>query len=136
MANPTLRLAAPIVFLFNGGEETLSQASNGFFASSRWGVGMGGRRIGWVQAGRLQEQASWPLPATLHDATTPRLHRYSHPNAACRPLPPRFARDLGAFINLESTGPWGPPLLFQHTGKRTQLCISKGTVGLGPPASA
>lgn len=35
VANPAHRLAAPLVFLFNGGEETLSQAANGFFASSR-----------------------------------------------------------------------------------------------------
>lgn len=35
VANPAHRLAAPVVFLFNGGEETLSQAANGFFASSR-----------------------------------------------------------------------------------------------------
>jgi len=27
-----------------------------------------------------------------------------------------FAKNLGAFINLESTGPWGPDVLFQHTG--------------------
>lgn len=43
VANPKLQLAAPVVFLFNGGEETLSQASNGFFASSRWGC----RRCVW-----------------------------------------------------------------------------------------
>lgn len=35
VANRDAQLAAPIVFLFNGGEETLSQAANGFFASSR-----------------------------------------------------------------------------------------------------
>ena len=35
VANPSLKLAAPVVFLFNGGEETLSQAANGFFAQSK-----------------------------------------------------------------------------------------------------
>lgn len=65
VANPSIRLAAPVVFLFNGGEETLSQASNGFFAQSK------------------------------------------------------YAPQLGAFINLESTGPWGPDVVFQHTGDWT-----------------
>lgn len=37
IANPAIKLSAPVVFLLNGGEETLSQAANGFFASSRWG---------------------------------------------------------------------------------------------------
>lgn len=36
VANPAIKLSAPVVFLLNGGEETLSQAANGFFASSRW----------------------------------------------------------------------------------------------------
>lgn len=31
----------------------------------------------------------------------------------------RFAAQLGAFINLESTGPWGPDVVFQHTGDWT-----------------
>lgn len=35
VANPAIKLSAPVVFLLNGGEETLSQAANGFFASSR-----------------------------------------------------------------------------------------------------
>lgn len=34
VSNPGVALRAPVVFLFNGGEETLSQAANGFFASS------------------------------------------------------------------------------------------------------
>lgn len=29
------------------------------------------------------------------------------------------AKNLGAFINLESTGPWGPDVVFQHTGDWT-----------------
>lgn len=53
--------AAPLVFLFNGAEETLMQAAHGF------------------------------------------MHRSVH------------SRDLGAFINLESTGPWGPDVLFQSS---------------------
>ncbi|KAL4424855.1 hypothetical protein ABPG77_011105 [Micractinium sp. CCAP 211/92] len=65
VANRDIQLAAPIVFLLNGGEETLSQAAHGFFSSSK------------------------------------------------------YARQLGAFINLESTGPWGPDVLFQHTGDWT-----------------
>ncbi|KAL4421351.1 hypothetical protein ABPG75_010642 [Micractinium tetrahymenae] len=65
VANHDIQLAAPIVFLFNGGEETLSQAANGFFTHSK------------------------------------------------------YARQLGAFINLESTGPWGPDVVFQHTGDWT-----------------
>lgn len=65
ISNASLPLGAPVVFLFNGGEETLMQASHGFMAQSR------------------------------------------------------FAEELGAFINLESTGPWGPDVLFQHTGDWT-----------------
>jgi hypothetical protein len=53
---------SPLVFLFNGGEETLMQASYGFMTFS-------------------------PL-----------------------------AQNLGAFINIESTGPGGPDIVFQHTG--------------------
>ncbi len=37
----------------------------------------------------------------------------------------KWAAELGAFINLESTGPAGPDVLFQHTGAR----------GPPPPAS-
>jgi Peptidase family M28 len=65
VANSSLPLSSPMIFLFNGGEETLMQASHGFMASSP------------------------------------------------------FAQELGAFINLESTGPWGPDVLFQHTGDWT-----------------
>ncbi|KAK9839614.1 hypothetical protein WJX81_000975 [Elliptochloris bilobata] len=65
VANPNITLPGPAVFLFNGGEETVLQASHGFMAHSRW------------------------------------------------------ARGLGAFINLESTGASGPDVLFQHTGAWT-----------------
>ena len=65
VANASLPLSSPIIFLFNGGEETLMQASHGFMATSP------------------------------------------------------FAKELGAFINLESTGPWGPDVVFQHTGDWT-----------------
>ena len=53
VANASLHLSTPLVVLFNGGEETLMQASHGFMASSA------------------------------------------------------YSKDLGAFINLESTGAWG-----------------------------
>ena len=56
------QLKAPVLFLFNGGEESLLLAAHGFMATSKW------------------------------------------------------ATKLGAFINLESTGPGGPAYLFQHTG--------------------
>lgn len=36
VANPDLTLPGPVVFLFNGGEETVLQASHGFMAHSRW----------------------------------------------------------------------------------------------------
>ena len=62
LADPGLDLPAPVVFAFNGGEETLSQAAHGYMAQSE------------------------------------------------------FAAELGAFINIESTGPGGPDILFQHTG--------------------
>ena len=38
IASREVQLAAPVVFLINGGEETLSQAANGFMASSRWDI--------------------------------------------------------------------------------------------------
>lgn len=53
VAGGAAALPAPVVFLFNGGEETLMQASHGFMAASK------------------------------------------------------YAKGLGAFVNLESTGPWG-----------------------------
>lgn len=62
IANPETKLVAPLVFLFNGGEETLLLAAHGFMQHSKW------------------------------------------------------ASKVGAFINLESTGPGGPAYLFQHTG--------------------
>ena len=40
-----------------------------------------------------------------------------------------FAKDLGAFINLESTGSWGPDLLFQHTGDWTLQASSPACGG-------
>eukprot|EP00887_Chlorella_sp_A99_P005787 scaffold1.g5787.t1 len=36
-----------------------------------------------------------------------------------------FAERLGAFINLESTGPWGPDVLFQHTGDWTLAAYAR-----------
>lgn len=62
LSDKTTDLKAPVLFLFNGGEESLLLASHGFMAHSKW------------------------------------------------------ASKLGAFINLESTGPGGPAYLFQHTG--------------------
>ena len=62
VADPKTTLDAPLVFLFNGGEEALLLAAHGFMQHSKW------------------------------------------------------ATKLGAFINLESTGPGGPAYLFQHTG--------------------
>lgn len=62
LADPTTQLKAPVLFLFNGGEESLLLASHGFMSQSKW------------------------------------------------------VDKLGAFINLESTGPGGPAYLFQHTG--------------------
>lgn len=59
--NESLQLHSPVLFLFNGGEETLMQAAHGFMSTSK------------------------------------------------------YAGELGAFINIESTGPWGPDVLFQHT---------------------
>ena len=56
------------------------------------------------------------LPATTHHAPPTTSHTSpTHPPTHTPPLPPaaRFARDLGAFINLESTGPWGPDVVFQ-----------------------
>ena len=38
----------------------------------------------------------------------------------------RYARHLGAFINLESTGPWGPDVVFQHTGDWTLKVGDRG----------
>lgn len=35
-ANPEIRLAAPLLFLFNGGEETFLLAAHGFMAHSKW----------------------------------------------------------------------------------------------------
>ena len=64
-------ISSPVVFLFNGGEETLMQASHGFMASSM------------------------------------------------------FSKDVGAFINIESTGNWGPDVIFQHTDDWTLKAFSK-----------
>ena len=41
----------------------------------------------------------------------------------------KWAAELGAFINLESTGPAGPDVLCQHTGARR-------APPSGPPRSA
>lgn len=35
IANPAIQLAGPVIFLFNGAEETLSQAAHGFMSDSR-----------------------------------------------------------------------------------------------------
>ena len=83
LANPDTRLASPVLFLFNGGEESLLLAAHGFMTTSKW----------------------WP--------------------------------QLGAFINLESTGPGGPAYLFQHTGDikelGSELCLPhNGYEGLRP----
>ena len=34
----------------------------------------------------------------------------------------RFIKNLGAFINLESTGPGGPDVIFQYTGALQAVC--------------
>jgi hypothetical protein len=66
---------APVLFLFNGGEEPLCQAAHGFLRH--------------------------PLPQELA------LRSTGHPP------------QLGAFINLESIGPGGVPIVFQHGGAWT-----------------
>lgn len=73
VSDPGLELSAPLLFLFNGGEETVLTAAHGFMAASKW------------------------------------------------------APRVGAFINLESTGPAGPDVLFQHTGAHVKLwlCIAQ-----------
>lgn len=71
IVNPDIKLPGPIIFLFNGAEETLSQAAHGFMA---------------------------------HD---------------------RQASQVGAFINLESTGPGGPDILFQASGGWTTEVYAK-----------
>ncbi|KAL0027903.1 hypothetical protein WJX79_001663 [Trebouxia sp. C0005] len=71
IASPDIKLAGPIIFLFNGAEETLSQAAHGFMA---------------------------------HD---------------------RQSSQVGAFINLESTGPGGPDILFQASGGWTTEVYAK-----------
>jgi len=68
---PDEPISSPVIFLFNGGEETLMQASHGFMASSV------------------------------------------------------FSKDVGAFINIESTGNWGPDVLFQHTNDWTLKAFAK-----------
>ena len=35
IVNPDIKLPGPIIFLFNGAEETLSQAAHGFMAHDR-----------------------------------------------------------------------------------------------------
>jgi hypothetical protein len=72
---------APVLFVFNGGEEPLCQAAHGFAQQA--------------------QQARSPLPAQLALAST------GHP--------PK----LGAFVNLESIGPGGVPIVFQHSGAWT-----------------
>ncbi len=69
VADSGVDLAAPLLFLFNGGEETVLTAAHGFMAASKW------------------------------------------------------ARSVGAFVNLESTGPAGPDVLFQHTGALASLVL-------------
>ncbi len=61
LSNASLPISSPLVFLFNGGEETLMQASHGFMQTSA------------------------------------------------------YAEDVGAFVNIESTGADGPDVVFQHT---------------------
>lgn len=72
VANASLTLPAPVVFLFNGGEETLMQASHGFMASSP------------------------------------------------------HAKGLGAFVNLESTGPWGEFFYFFYFSRVQNLGLIWG----------
>ncbi|KAK9835829.1 hypothetical protein WJX74_008841 [Apatococcus lobatus] len=38
----------------------------------------------------------------------------------------RFVKDLGAFINLESTGPGGPDIIFQYSGAWTMEAYKRG----------
>lgn len=71
LMNSSIPLYSPLVFLFNGGEETLMQAAHGFMATSA------------------------------------------------------FASQVGAFINIESTGPWGPDVIFQHTDDWTLSAFAK-----------
>ena len=71
LMNSSIPLYGPLIFLFNGGEETLMQASHGFMATSA------------------------------------------------------YASRVGAFINIESTGPWGPDVIFQHTDDWTLSAFAR-----------
>lgn len=39
----------------------------------------------------------------------------------------RFVKDLGAFINLESTGPGGPDIIFQYSGMPAKDNLEMGS---------
>ena len=77
ITNTAVDLKSPLLFLFNGGEESHLLAAHGFMQHSKW------------------------------------------------------AFKLGAFINLESTGPAGPAYLFQHTGD-TQLLVPCSKANASP----
>jgi hypothetical protein len=143
VANPAHALSTPVVFLFNGGEETLSQAANGFFTSSRSArrttappqlempmrftgrPAWLGRRVclaSPILAGRVLARphtaavAFLATPSPRPTSTPLLLPSLPPPPAFLLSSPRSYARGLGAFINLESTGPWGPAVVFQHTG--------------------
>ena len=102
---PPLQLQAPVVMLFNGGEETLSQAANGFMASSRWvALGAGRRRMPLLRS-RVRAGCAARPPTAPWPAAGPRVLRWRGalrptPRLAFPPALVRLACGLGAFIDL------------------------------------
>ena len=123
-------LAAPVVFLFNGGEETLSQVGSATAlqrAACYTRCDAPSRDYFALMAGCLQDRQLAGACSCIIVQHTPlggQLLNLTHPESVLASLQAAHgfmqhsahAENLGAFINLESTGPAGPDFLFQSSG--------------------
>ena len=119
IASPELQLPVPLMLLLNGGEETVLTAAHGFMQYSSWAKQVTHRCSSLVLIQVIQ------------------CYTHADPNsdvglAGSLCLSESCELQVGVFINLESTGPGGPDVVFQHTGTLRE-CLELAEPARMPP---
>jgi hypothetical protein len=115
----------PVMFLFSGAEEPLCQVR----------VQRSGRRLdastlcrGGRQPGLNSKHSGGNFATLLHRSALRTITYLLLQSASAFMAHSSWASRAGCFINLESIGPGGSPIVFQHAGAWTIEAFAKGAV--------